>query len=58
MKPSEMTEEQLRFAILRCNARLSGIMPMGYMSDAMVRDAMNHYREELQRRGQIELEFK
>lgn len=58
MKPREMTEEQLRHALSRCEARLSGIMPMGYMTDTMVKEAMNHYREELQRRGQTELEFK
>ena len=58
MKPSEMTEEQLRHALLRCDARLSGIMPMGYMTDTTVKEAINHYREELHRRGQTELEFK
>lgn len=58
MKPSEMTEEQLRHALSRCDARLSGVMPMGYMTPNLVRGARAQYQHELSRRKQTELEFK
>jgi len=53
-----LSDEELRFGIERCKARLSGIMPMGYMNEKRVREALNEYTNELQKRGQNELEFK
>ena len=58
MKPSEMTEEQLRLALLRCDARLAGIMPMGYITEPLTSLAKAQYQFELNKRKQTKLEFK
>lgn len=54
----DYSDEQLRHGIDRCEARLSGVMPMGYLTDKIIREALVQYRGELHRRGQTEIEFK
>lgn len=54
-----MTEEELRYGIERCRARLSGILPIGYMKTPdQVKAAMREYIMELNRRGRCEMDFK
>lgn len=54
----DYTDEQLRHGIIRCEARLSGILPLGLMrTETRVREALRQYREELETRGVKELEF-
>lgn len=53
-----MTDEQLRYGIERCRARLSGVMPVGLMKTTdRIRTALKQYRDELTSRGQNEIEF-
>nr|DAJ08484.1 MAG TPA: hypothetical protein [Caudoviricetes sp.] len=55
----DYTNEQLRYGIARCKARLTGILPFGLMrNETMVKEALKEYRNELQKRGQNELDFK
>lgn len=58
MKLSEMSIKELKAGIYRCRSRLDGSMPIGYMTESMVKVAINQYRTELLKRGQNELEFK
>lgn len=58
MKPlKEYTDEELRFGIERCHARLSGVMPMGIMTAERTKEALRAYRNELLNRGIKVLEF-
>lgn len=52
-------DDQLRCGIARCEARLSGILSLGLMrTETRVKEALRQYKDELQKRGQNELEFK
>lgn len=53
----QYTDEELRHGIIRCEARLSGIMPLGLLSIKRTRDALKSYKNELCRRGIKELDF-
>ena len=57
-KLKDYTDEELRYGIDRCKARLCGIMPMGIMNINKTKEALKSYKNELQRRGVKELEFK
>lgn len=56
-KIRDIPTEELKYGIVRCIARLSGIMPMGILSVDRVKKALKQYRCELVRRGIKELEF-
>lgn len=59
MELKEMSPQQLKSGIIRCEARLSGILPIGLMrTEHRVREAMSEYRKELDNRKQKELDFK
>lgn len=59
MELKKMSQLQLRQGILRCEARLSGMSPIGLMrSKERVREAMRDYQTELDKRKQTELDFK
>lgn len=59
MELKKMSLQQLRYGIIRCEARLSGILPFGYMrTEHRVREAMRDYQTELDKRKQTELDFK
>lgn len=51
MNIKNMSNLDLKYGIDRCNARLSGIMPMGYMNRDMCFQALEEYRKELLNRG-------
>lgn len=53
----DMTEKEIREGIERCNGRLSGRMPLGWMTRERVIEAKEQYSLELQKRGQKELEL-
>lgn len=53
----QYTDEELRHGIIRCEARLAGIMPLGILSIKRTREALKAYKKEFQRRGIVELEF-
>ncbi|MFV0331675.1 MAG: hypothetical protein ACK5KL_17955 [Dysgonomonas sp.] len=54
-----MSLQQLKHGIIRCEARLSGILPIGLMrTEHRVREAMREYQTELDNRKQKELDFK
>lgn len=53
MDIKRMSNTDLKYGIDRCNARLAGIMPMGYMDKERCLDAMERYRQELYNRGII-----
>lgn len=56
---NDYTDEQLRYGIARCEARLSGILSLGLMrTEYRVREAMREYQTELDKRKQTELDFK
>jgi hypothetical protein len=44
--------EELRNGIMRCRARLAGIMSMGILDRNRVEEALKQYRDELRRRGE------
>lgn len=53
------TDEQIRNGIARCEARLSGILPLGLMrTEVRVREALSEYKKELEIRAQNQFEFK
>lgn len=59
MELKKMSLQQLRYGIIRCEARLSGVLPFGYMkNETFTKEAMREYKEELQRRNQTQLDFK
>lgn len=59
MELKEMSPQQLKSGIIRCEARLSGILPIGLMrTEHRVREAMRDYQTELDKRKQTELYFK
>ena len=49
-KIRDMTTEELQYGIYRCDARLSGIMPMGLMTVERCQLAKKEYRRELEKR--------
>lgn len=51
------TDEEIRHGIIRCEARLSGVMPLGLLSIKRTREALISYKNELVRRGIRELDF-
>ena len=54
----DYTDDQLRYGIVRCEARIAGVMEYGYMRNATVpREALKQYKDELSKRGQNQLEF-
>lgn len=53
MDIKSMSNLDLKYGIDRCNARLAGIMPMGYMNKDRCLKALEEYREELLNRGFI-----
>lgn len=59
MQLKKMSLQQLKHGIIRCEARLSGILPIGLMrTEHRVREAMREYQTELDNRKQKELDFK
>ena len=59
MELKKMSQQQLKHGIIRCEARLSGILPFGCMrTEHRVREAMRDYQTELDKRKQTELDFK
>lgn len=46
-----LSTEEIRHGIARCNARLSGIMNMGYMTKERCLKAIEAYKRELDKRG-------
>lgn len=59
MELKKMSLQQLKHGIIRCEARLSGILPFGLMrTEHRVREAMREYQAELDKRKQTELDFK
>ena len=59
MELKGMSLQQLKYGIIRCEARLFGITPLGYMrTEARVKEALSEYRNELSKRKQTELDFK
>lgn len=59
MELKKMSQLQLRQGVLRCEARLSGMSPIGLMrSKENIREAMREYQTELDKRRQKELDFK
>lgn len=59
MELKEMSPQQLKSGIIRCEARLLGIIPLGYMrTETRVKEALSEYRNELDNRKQTELDFK
>jgi hypothetical protein len=50
-KIRDYPDEELKYGIARCKARLAGIMPMGILDRKTVEDALRQYRDELSRRG-------
>lgn len=53
MNIKNMTNQDIKYGIDRCNARLAGIMPMGYMNKDRCIKALEQYRKELLNRGYI-----
>lgn len=53
----DYSDEELRYGIARCEARLSGAMGMGYMTLERVRKALRDYKKELSKRQQSVIEF-
>lgn len=43
----EMSNTEIQYGIMRCNARLAGIMPMGIMTIDLVKRALSEYEKEL-----------
>lgn len=59
MELKEMSQQQLRSGIIRCEERLCGILPFGLMkNETFTREAMREYQTELDKRKQTELDFK
>lgn len=59
MELRKMSTLQLRLGVSRCEARLSGMIPLGLMrTEYRVREAMREYQAELNIRKQTELDFK
>jgi hypothetical protein len=50
-KIRDCPDEELKYGIARCKARLAGIMPMGILDRETVEGALRQYRDELRRRG-------
>lgn len=54
-----MPLQQLRYGVIRCEARLSGVLPIGLMrTETRVKEALKEYKQELIARGQNEFDFK
>lgn len=54
-----MSLQQLRYGVIRCEARLSGVLPIGLMrTETRVKEALKEYKQELIARGQNEFDFK
>ena len=52
------TDEQIRHGIIRCEARIAGVMEYGYMrNETFTREALKQYKDELLKRSQNQLEF-
>lgn len=59
MELKRMSLQQLEHGVIRCEARLSGILPYGLMrTETRVKEALKEYREELCKRKQTMLDFK
>lgn len=52
-----ISDKNLIYGIQRCEARLSGIYPMGYMTKESTENALLQYRNELKLRKQKEIQF-
>lgn len=52
-----LSDEELQHGIDRCEARLSGVMPKGFMSLQMIKEALKQYKEELRNRGVLKIDF-
>lgn len=52
-----LSDKELYYGIQRCEARLSGVCPMGYMTREMTEEALSQYRNELRIRKQNEIQF-
>jgi hypothetical protein len=50
-KIRDYPDEELRYGIMCCSARLAGIIPMSFLNRDTVEDAPRQYRDELRRRG-------
>lgn len=49
----EMSNTEIKYGIMRCNARLAGVMPMGIMTTEMTKKALKEYTSELSKRGLV-----
>lgn len=59
MELKRMSLQQLKSGIIRCEARLSGVLQFGLMrTETRVKEALKEYKQELIARGQNELDFK
>ncbi|NDV93497.1 hypothetical protein D0T84_01015 [Dysgonomonas sp. 521] len=55
----DYSNEQLQHGVARCEDRLHGVLPLGLMrTETRVKEALMQYKDELERRGQNQLEFK
>ncbi len=53
------SDDKIRHGIERCKARIAGILPYGLMkNETFTREALKEYEQELERRGQKQLDFK
>lgn len=57
MKLKDLSDEELRFGIERCRARLSGTMPKGYMKEGLIKEALREYKSELDKRDVKQILF-
>lgn len=61
MKLKEYTDEELRFGIERCRAKIKGTMPLNIsrkiMTDEKLKSALEDYQKELDRRNVKYLDF-
>ncbi|QIK58833.1 hypothetical protein G7050_02840 [Dysgonomonas sp. HDW5A] len=54
-----MSLQQLKHGVIRCEARLSGVLQFGLMkNETFTREALREYQNELDKRKQTELDFK
>lgn len=59
MELKRMSLQQLKHGVIRCEARLSGVLQFGLMkNETFTREALREYQNELDKRKQTELDFK
>lgn len=59
MELKRMSLQQLKYGVIRCKARLSGVLPFGLMkNETFTSEALREYQNEIDKRKQTELDFK